>query len=1045
MTPSDSPNVQEAKQILGGTHATLDRMQDLAKALQAERAFTFARRILERALTDESLKRNLPRKTYLTQQYAICTYKDQDLPAHRRLNEAERILDGIENFGATAEERVETVGLYGAIHKRKWEVDGQKLSLERSLLYYRRGYEEGVVFKQGYAAINAAYLLDLIAHLEEVEGTHDVRVASGPGTARRDAATLRREEAASIRRDIVAHIPPLVQDPPGQWDWWPIVTVAEAYFGLRDYEGAMTWLMKGADLHERLKKKGGGIPDWEWESTLRQLASLARLQAGASVHDVDATARTILGAFIERRLGKGANANAALGSAFVGKFGLGLSGGGFRASLFHIGVLAKLAELDLLRRVEVLSCVSGGSIIGAHYYLEVRRLLQSKADADITREDYVDIVQRIERDFLAGVQRNIRTRILAEWWTNIKLVFSRTYTRTNRAGELYDRELFAHVPGDAPAPGGKAPSTRHLDELYVTPCGEDKSFHPKYDNFRRAAKVPILVLNATTLNTGHNWQFTASWMGEPPALQDTEIDASDRLRRMYYRQAPERHQKIRLGDAVAASACVPGIFEPLIMEGLFPDRTLRLVDGGVQDNQGIAALLDQDCNVLLVSDASGQMASVRDVKGSFATGILGNTLGGILTVLLRTKDVLMARVREAQYLDLDARRRSSLLRGLMFVHLTKDLGVPPVDWIRSDDPSPAPSTNPRTGYGVLKEVQGLLAGIRTDLDSFTDTEAYALMTSGYRMTGADLEVTKVIDGVPEFVAVPAPKPNWRFLAIEARMQASSSDAKSPYQTLLRQLRVAGSIAFKAWRLRIGLQVFAALLALVVLGVVSFGMWTVLTTPVVRDRPLATFGQIVKGFLEILLTLLATLVLGKTVMLAVRYKKTLRRALIHVGMVIFGFLIARIHLHVFDRVYLRLGRVVHTPRIVLCHAHDDGVLAARLDEALREHGLTSGIDGRDTLAPTGRGREVRTLIATSKAFVFVAGPRSIKSTICRALLTEAGKTTTKIFYVLPAGLSEADLPDRRPEGAVIRVAVSTTGTLDPDWKKHFVSQLAEVAA
>src|SRR5262249_54181835 len=154
--------------------------------------------------------------------------------------------------------------------------------------------------------------------------------------------------------------------------------------------------------------------------------------------------------------------------------------------------------------------VSGGSIIGAHYYLEVRRLLQSKADADITREDYVDIVQRIERDFLAGVQRNIRTRILAEWWTNIKLVFSRTYTRTNRAGELYDHELFACVPGDAPAPGGEAPATRYLDELYVTPCGEDKSFHPKYDNFRRAAKVPILVLNATTLNTGHNWQFTAS-------------------------------------------------------------------------------------------------------------------------------------------------------------------------------------------------------------------------------------------------------------------------------------------------------------------------------------------------------------------------------------------------------------------------------------------------------------------------------------------------------------------------------------------------------
>src|SRR5450755_3324242 len=68
---------------------------------------------------------------------------------------------------------------------------------------------------------------------------------------------------------------------------------------------------------------------------------------------------------------------AARESAFIGKVGLALSGGGFRASLFHIGVLARLAELDVLRRVEVLSCVSGGSIIGAHYYLQLRETLET--------------------------------------------------------------------------------------------------------------------------------------------------------------------------------------------------------------------------------------------------------------------------------------------------------------------------------------------------------------------------------------------------------------------------------------------------------------------------------------------------------------------------------------------------------------------------------------------------------------------------------------------------------------------------------------------
>ena len=36
-------------------------------------------------------------------------------------------------------------------------------------------------------------------------------------------------------------------------------------------------------------------------------------------------------------------------------------------------VLARLAEMDVLRSVEVLSTVSGGSIVGAHYYLEVKK------------------------------------------------------------------------------------------------------------------------------------------------------------------------------------------------------------------------------------------------------------------------------------------------------------------------------------------------------------------------------------------------------------------------------------------------------------------------------------------------------------------------------------------------------------------------------------------------------------------------------------------------------------------------------------------------
>src|SRR5262249_54793417 len=144
------------------------------------------------------------------------------------------------------------------------------------------------------------------------------------------------------------------------------------------------------------------------EATARHLAMLARMQEGDSVREVAQSPawrclRPLVGSNV-----------LSLQAATLGKVGLALSGGGFRAALFHVGVLAHLAELDALRGVEVILCVSGGSIVGGHYYLEVRKLLQEKNDDDITREDYIAIVQRIERDLLAGVQRNIRWRVASE-------------------------------------------------------------------------------------------------------------------------------------------------------------------------------------------------------------------------------------------------------------------------------------------------------------------------------------------------------------------------------------------------------------------------------------------------------------------------------------------------------------------------------------------------------------------------------------------------------------------------------------------------------
>jgi len=48
------------------------------------------------------------------------------------------------------------------------------------------------------------------------------------------------------------------------------------------------------------------------------------------------------------------------------KLGLALSGGGYRAAAFHLGVIRKLDDLGLLEKTDVMSCVSGGAIVGAY-------------------------------------------------------------------------------------------------------------------------------------------------------------------------------------------------------------------------------------------------------------------------------------------------------------------------------------------------------------------------------------------------------------------------------------------------------------------------------------------------------------------------------------------------------------------------------------------------------------------------------------------------------------------------------------------------------
>lgn len=61
------------------------------------------------------------------------------------------------------------------------------------------------------------------------------------------------------------------------------------------------------------------------------------------------------------------------------RIGLALSGGGFRAAAFHLGVFRKLKELGLLWKIDVLSCVSGGSFGMRAPKLPVQRTVRVRA------------------------------------------------------------------------------------------------------------------------------------------------------------------------------------------------------------------------------------------------------------------------------------------------------------------------------------------------------------------------------------------------------------------------------------------------------------------------------------------------------------------------------------------------------------------------------------------------------------------------------------------------------------------------------------------
>jgi predicted acylesterase/phospholipase RssA len=809
-------------------------------------------------------------------------YKDSTLSSYFKFDKAINVLKSFCDLEHTKNSR--TLGIAGEIYKNKWKFDHQFHNLLQSRAYYKKGY---LIWKNKMhksiqtetdcinTAVNYAHLNELIVieNLERLSETSEItsetieRFETAQGTRKEIVEAYLNDSEDVVFKDGIEAKEKLY------------AALAEAFFGLRMYKKALHFIK----LYTENKTE-----NWQIKPFSKQIYNLTNYQVTEKnqistnkdpfhKNEISDVAQNGCLIALNLQLDEKEGANNVKPKQ-QNKLGIGLSGGGFRAALFHIGILAALAEKDKLKGIEVISCVSGGSIIGAFYYLKIKQLFESKADADIVQEDYIRIVKEIENEFLGAVQKNIRMRLLTNFSKNIKMWKGDSYSRSNRLGELY--EEYFYKPLMTKNTGSKDIKDIYMDDLFITPFGNEK-FKLSDDNWKRINKVPQLILNATAVNTGHNWQFTASWMGEPPTYISDDFDVKPRLRRMYYENAPEQYQKFRLGHAVAASSCVPVLFQPLVLKGLYKNFDLELIDGGVHDNQGIASILEQECNEIIISDASAQM-----VDNAVHTG-------NAMSLFFRVDSILQERLREIQLLDLKSRKYTSIVNKLSIVHLKNGLAQLPVSWINCTDVNRSiiydkeiEDENALLKYGIMTKIQKGLSEVRTDLDSFNDLEAYALMYSGYQQM------------MHESTSVNLKRENWNFLKV-----AESCTIPAKEKQLVNQLKVSCFVPFKIVRM-------SKLLSFSVLGIGGSLLIVLLVFLISNWNTIKPLYQIDISYNFIGLTLIVFLVgfLSKFLAKIINIESLVKKKAALFLLITVGWIFSLIYICIFNPWYNRLGKV-----------------------------------------------------------------------------------------------------------------------------------------
>lgn len=244
--------------------------------------------------------------------------------------------------------------------------------------------------------------------------------------------------------------------------------------------------------------------------------------------------------------------------------GLCLSGGGYRAMVFHLGALWRLYEANLLGKLDRISSVSGGSITAATLALKWRAL-----SFDGTQ---------VEQDFVREVVKPIRAL----------------------AGETIDAEsviLGAILPGNV----SDRVAAAYESHLFGKATLQDLPDAPRF------------VINATNVQSGVLWRFMKPYMRDYRVGEVRNPTVSLAMAVAASSAFPPVLSPVHL--RLDPSGFTAGSGMDLQREPF--TRKVVLTDGGVYDNLGLETVWKR-CETVLVSDGGGQMQPEEEPKSDWA-------------------------------------------------------------------------------------------------------------------------------------------------------------------------------------------------------------------------------------------------------------------------------------------------------------------------------------------------------------------------------------------------------------------------------------------